>query len=451
MKKIIPFLILVLLLSGCGKSNNVQGLITEVKTNLDTCESMNYDLNLNIDSFSKVEDKKIPLTMDYKLNIDTKKDVMHTKGTVIANKESTEIETYQSSENENNIFYFYEDGMWYREEANNKTILGTNFLKSIYSDTTFVLNKDTEKINEKNCIEMSGTLKGESLKSLEEMFGITFDEESSVDIKTLVYKDTKYPAYIKIDLTKSANKLVNSGEVETVYNNFSVELTFNSFNKSTVEITDDIKSAKKKTTDDKVIIQEDEKQETTEKPVDIKPTETPEEPIEVITEEPEEETPLDLSENWNAFQFQYEGNIYRVPLNYKSFEPTGYLLKEEDKTKIMEAGQESTATLYKDNNSIIAKFINTTTAPKTLYECDIISIDLDIYSLTADELAKFMFNNKITVSSTYDEIIQKYGEPSNIHDGVALKIISYTEEDNYVEIYFEPETLKIIEYKIFAK
>lgn len=451
MKKFIPLFIILLLLTGCGKSNTTQGIITDIMANLDVCESMSYDLNLNIDASSKTDETKIPLTMVYKLNVDTTKDLIHTKGTVITNNETTDVETYQSIENENNLFYFNEDGIWYRSEATNKMIFGTNFLKSIYSDTTFVINSEAEKINEKDCIEMSGTLQGESLKPLSEMFGLEFAEDSTIDVKTLVYKEIKYPAYIKIDLTKVANQLVDSGEVTTSYNDFTVELTFNTFNESVIEISDDIKAAKKKTTEEKDVVIQESDEKIPEVTETVEETSEVEEDPTVIVTDPEEVTPLDLSENWNAFQFQYEGNIYRVPLTYKSMEVTGYNLKEEEKTKIIEAGQEYSTTLYKGTNSIITKFINNTMAPKTLYECDIISIDLDVYSLSSDELAKFMFNNKITISSTYDEIIQKYGEPSNTHDGVALKILSYIENDNYIEIYFEPETLSIMEYKIFAK
>lgn len=451
MKKFIPLFIILLLLTGCGKSNTTQGIITDIMANLDVCESMNYDLNLNIDASSKTDETKIPLTMVYKLNVDTTKDLIHTKGTVITNNETTEVETYQSIENENNLFYFNEDGIWYRSDATNKMIFGTNFLKSIYSDTTFVVNSEAEKINETDCVEMSGTLQGESLKPLSEMFGLEFAEDSTIDVKTLVYKETKYPAYMKINLTKVANQLVDSGEVTTSYNDFTVELTFNTFNESVIEISDDIKAAKKKTTEEKDVVIQESDEKIPEVTETVEETSEVEEDPTVIVTDPEEVTPLDLSENWNAFQFQYEGNIYRVPLTYKSMEVTGYNLKEEEKTKIIEAGQEYSTTLYKGTNSIITKFINNTMAPKTLYECDIISIDLDVYSLSSDELAKFMFNNKITISSTYDEIIQKYGEPSNTHDGVALKILSYIENDNYIEIYFEPETLSIMEYKIFAK
>ena len=117
----------------------------------------------------------------------------------------------------------------------------------------------------------------------------------------------------------------------------------------------------------------------------------------------------------------------------------------------MEQGLSYTTTLYKGEFAVMAKLENTTTSPKTLYECDLVMIDFDTYSLTADELAKFMFPGSINFAATGEQIKAAWGEPSNIHDGAALKIITYTDGDNFIEIYLDPDTDAIIEFSITAK
>lgn len=467
-KKILLFISCITILSsslfGCGKQATTQNIIGNIKTNIDACTSMNYDIHTLIDTKQKYEETNINTKIEYKLNVETTKTLSHITGDVLTTiKDSDnkyEVDMWQTIENENNLLYYKKNDTWYRQDSDNKNNLNMNLLKAIYNQNP-AIEKETTILNDKECYAVNAQLSGEILQEYISLFGdIQLSEEDNVGIILYTYKDLDYPAYLKIDLKNIANNIVSeTTELTYSFNEYYIEITFNSFNSSDISLPEEIKNNALKEEYETPIIQEPESTETTEV---IESTETTE--IETETEtsessqtynESSESSEIgetsDLSDSWNAFQYQYNSNVYRLPMSYKTMESSGYLLKEEEKSKVLEGSQSYSTTLYNGENQILVKMENTTTSPKTLKECDITSIDLDTYSLTTDELSKFMFNGKINFSYTYQEVLDTYGEATNIHDGVALKIITYQDGDNYIELYFDPDTLTIIELKMFAK
>ena len=455
MKKIASVLssvILCLCLTACGKSDNPQEIIGAVKTNLETSQSMDFDIHAVSDIILKYEDSKIGQKTEYKLNVKETSSDAYITGEILTSIGSSdnkyEVEAYQTSANENYSIYYKEDGNWYRQDTEEKKDFSMKLLKMFY-DAGMTFSGETTNINEKECLKMEAEIYGESAQKFADLFGITTSETEKIGVTLYLYKDLNYPAYIKLDFKPFAKQMLANEELGITANNLYVELTFNSFNETDVSLPEDIKKdAKKKS---KAEIQEQEK------PEEIKPVEEPEvtapesteENSEFFDDEPEE-TIETISSDWNSFQFEYDEAVYRIPMPYKNFETSGFVMIEDEKTMIMEAGQSYTTTLYKGDYSVIVKIKNTTTSPKTLYECDIVSIDFDTYSLDLDQLAKFMFPNNINFAAKYENLVELWGEPADLHDGEALKIATYADGDNKVEIFFDPETNEIIEYKITA-
>lgn len=457
-KKKILTILFVLTLSfcviSCGKSESSQEVIGSVKTNMDECASMDFDLHAVSDINTKYNDTKISQKTEYSLNIKENIANAYITGditTSIGGKNNKyPIEAYQTSANENHSLYFKEDDKWYRQDTEPKKGFGMQMLKMFY-DSGMTFSEETKVVNEKECYVLSADVYGENATEFAKLFNIETSEDGKIGATVYIYKDLNYPAYIKVDLKQSAKQAIKNDELDIVINDLYIELTFNSFNETDVSVPEDIRKDAEKKTEESQTIQEQE----TIKPAEKEETEAPE----PVTEEPSteqffdedpEEAISELSNDWNSFQFEYDGVIYRMPMAYKSFELSGFIVKEEEKSTILESEQEYTTTLYKESYSVIAKIKNTSTTPKTLYECDIISLDFDGYSLDADQLAKFMFPNNVNFAALYDNLIEKWGEPTNMHDGTALKIATYQDGDNKVEIFFEPETNEMIEYKITA-
>lgn len=451
------FIILLTVLTGCGKKISPQDIIVDVKTNMESVNSMNYDVDFIIDSVQKYEDTKIPIKIQYKLNIDETKIISYITGqinTTISNdNNSYNIEAYQSSENENDLMYFKQDDIWYKQDVENYSTYGMIILKSIYS-SPIIVDEDTTVINDKECYVMNIQVSGGTLKELIDIIGqnIEIADEDYVDIKLLTYKDLNYPACLEIDLTNIANKVIDSDELSVSYNEYKITITYNSFNDSTVSLDENIRAEAKRKKENNNSVQGNNNSSG------IAPEEqTPEQqpsPGATPIEKPEEDnndTILDLSEEWNTFQFGYNGAIYRLPMTYQIFENLGYSLKDSEKTIILQPEQDYTTTVYKGKYMIVVKLKNTTASPKTMYECDIIAIDIDTYSLDNTELSEFIFNNSVNFTYTYDMIVEAFGEPTSEHNGAALKIATYQDEDNFIEIYFDQSDLTIIEYKITAQ
>jgi hypothetical protein len=450
----------VISLAGCGKQKTAQDIITVVKANMESAESMNFDVKVKVDSTQKYEDVSINESVEYNLNVDQTKQLSYITGEILASAGSEnnkyEVEAYQSSENENNRLYYKDGDVWYRQEMENSSSFDMNVLKAVYTEN-FEVQEETTTINDKECYMMNGNISGEALSDFISMFKeIEIGEEDVIPVSLYTYKDLDYPAYIKLDLTNIGNKIVDSGEVKNTYNSFTFEMTFNSFNTTEISLSDEIKNDSKKKEETGVI------QETVNEVTETSEAETIETTEEntdetdnsndIPEEEEEPEVINELSTDWNSFQFKYDEANYRLPMAYKTFEASGYTMDDSEKSAIIQPSQEYQTTLYNGENSMIVKFANTSaTSPKTLYECDLVSIDLDTYSLSTEELAKFMFNNEVTFSSDYDEVKDKWGKASKENNGAALIITTYSDGDNYIDIYFDPDDKTMIEYKVYSK
>lgn len=451
---VIFSMLLCLGISACGKTENPQDVIRQVKTNMEECQSMDFDLHVVSDLTAKYNETRINQKTEYNLNIKETPANAYITGTVSTSVGSTnnkyDIEAYQTSANGNYSLYYNENSKWYRQDTGNKKDFAMSTLKMFY-DAGIQFSEETVMVNEKECYKISADVYGDAAKEFSDMFGITTSESEPISVTVYIYKGLNYPAYVKIDFKSCAKQILKNDELDVTADNLYMELTFNSFNETDVEIPEDIKKdAQKKTAEESGVIQEQEETTIPENTEEPTPVEEPEQSEQFFEEEPEE-TEETLSSDWNSFQFEYEGVIYRMPMSYKTFEASGFTMMEDERTMIMEAGQSYTTTLYKESYSVIAKIENTATSPKTLYECDIVSLDFDTYSLDLDQLAKFMFPNNINFAALYDNVVELWGEPTDLHDGEALKIATYQEDDNRFEVFFDPDAMTIIEVKITAR
>ena len=491
MKKPITILCAVALalsLAGCGKESS-QDVMNHVKMNLDQIQSVDFDLHVVSDVTVKYRDEelsdeiKVPQKTEYVLSVQESDKTAHISGEVLVtgtSSEKYEVESYQTSANEIKMHYYKENETWYREDLETKNVYGLELLKMFYN-SGMAPSEEEVMVNDKPCYVFTADVYGDLAKGFSDMLGVKISESPQKDengnevddgsekvkipVTLSVYKELNYPAHIKIDMTDAIKNTVKDEALSIAVNEAYVEMTFNSFNETPVEVPEDIKKDSiKKQEGTQGVVQGGESSEnapeTTPAPSDdenepqTEDTNTEqEEPSseEIPQDTPEPDVITNLSSDWNSFQFEYDGAIYRMPMAYKSFESSGFAMQESDRTKVMEQGQSYTTTLYKGEFAVMAKLENTTTSPKTLYECDLVMIDFDTYSLTADELAKFMFPGSINFAATGEQIKAAWGEPSNIHDGAALKIITYTDGDNFIEIYLDPDTDAIIEFSVTAK
>lgn len=486
MKRILSILcaaVITIFVTGCGKESS-QDAMNQVKINLDQVKSVDFDLHVVSDITVKYREQelsdeiKVPQRTEYVLNVQESNKTAYMNGEILVTGTSSEkygVESYQTSSNEMQSHYYKEDETWYREDLEVKNAYTLELLKMLYNSGMSPSEEST--VNDKPCYVFSADVYGDLAKGFSDMLGVKISESAQVDengnevpddskekvkipVTLSIYKESNYPAYMKVDMKDAIKNTIKDDALSIVVNEAYVEIIFNSFNETSVDVPEDIrKNAVKKQEGTQGIVQEGEYSETSpgSTPEPSSPDES-EQPPEITQpgqnipqETPTPEIITNISNDWNSFQFEYDGAIYRMPMAYKNFEPSGFAMSESDRTKIMEQGQSYTTTLYNGTFTVMAKLENTTTSPKTLYECDIVMVDFDTYSLAADELAKFMFPGNVNFAVTGEQIKSVWGEPSNIHEGAALKIITYTDGDNYIEIYLDPETDAIIEISITAR
>lgn len=449
-KKIMASMICIMLLAGCGKSDEPQDILLDAKEKMAAAQSYDFDIHIVIDASLLYEGSSIPQKAEYKLNIKENQQTAYTTGEILttsgAQNKKHEIEAYQTTMNENYSIYFNDEGIWYRQDAESMQDFGSKLIKMFY-DANMPFSGDA-LINEKECYQMQAEVYGELSNQYLSIFGISATENEKAEIELCIYKDTKLPAYAKIDLKQTAHQVVKNDEMELQINKMSVEITFNSFNETDISVPEDIKKdAVKKQDNSAGIIQEVEKEQgkpDTPTSENYRPSNEGE-----IPEAPSAEKEKDkLSDSWEDMQFDYNGKVYSMPFPYKDFEDSGF--KAEDSVQIIEPGKEIELALSNGTSTINVSIKNTSDMPKTLFECVITRLSMDSYSMDEVHLSKFMFNAGANFASTYDEIVSLWGEPTEAHDGAAIKNIKYHSDKGETEISFNNANGAIEKYSIMC-
>lgn len=149
--------------------------------------------------------------------------------------------------------------------------------------------------------------------------------------------------------------------------------------------------------------------------------------------------PTELSEDLYSFQFKLERVLYELPCSLEHFTEEGWVMdKDETVSDIMPEDWELGVEFSKGGNSIYLEFYNDTVNSLPYTECPVISINIDHY-LVNEKVPSFVLPKDIDMNSTYEEIVEAYGEPTKVDEYSYSKNISYIAESFYHEITFQTD------------
>lgn len=431
------FMFAIFSISGCGKQEETTTtVLTEAKTVFDTAGMVKEDVVADISYSISGEALESPVktNMQYQLSIESSKNIAYIKGTMstLVNEASKnyEIESYQVDNVGNVTTYFKENNTWYRQDGgkqNENTTLSV--LKYVYDNAVNYPMTKTE--------DGTYVITGVVSEADSNVSGAPSVTQEGTEITMVLDSATKQLKSLKMALKDVAE---NNEELDSVIEAFNISIDY-TYDSAVVILNADAKQAKEKTLSEPVVVPDTE--ETTE----VTETTETETTKQETTETTEEENTATLSDSWNAFQYQFDGKVYTLPISNEELSNMGYSIKEEEKTKVLEAGEEFVTTAY-GTGMILVRIKNDSDVQKTAYESPVISVQFDDYDMSKEEFAKVMLNGQLILSATFDDVKALYGEPTETHDGKAFKQLTYKDGNSFISFQFDADSLIITQVKI---
>ena len=235
------------LLSGCSRGVTPTSLFREASERMQEVTSSSNRVELDIQLEDVLDLREVNMEME--MENTTEPPAGHAKGTAQVNivdaEVSGELEIYQVMEDGEYVTYSSLDGDWEREvtEDDSENHIGMNgdiFAQEVEVLEEFHLAEEPVTVEEKECYQMYGDVKGEDLmgllgKDMISAFGLV-DLPSEEAIKELdvpvifdIYKEELLPARIIVDMSGVLSDLYDSYGETTKVNLYSIELVFTDY------------------------------------------------------------------------------------------------------------------------------------------------------------------------------------------------------------------------------
>jgi len=151
--------------------------------------------------------------------------------------------------------------------------------------------------------------------------------------------------------------------------------------------------------------------------------------------------PVTLSDDLYDYQLQLNDIVYQLPMTYGDFVANGWVC-EEDEDEKLDSNYRSLSNVFKmDDLTVYVGIVNFDTSARPLKECYVGEISVDKYQLEkANARALIPGGFELGVSKS-DEVIDKFGTPTDEYDGTSTLSLTYS-EDYYqdVRLVFDKET-----------
>lgn len=250
------------ILNGCIKKTTPKTIVAKMAVNLSKVTSLANDISVDVKLEDIVHVTEVSMEMTIESTLDPK--AGHAKGTAGIKIFNTEIksplEIYQVVEDEQTVTYSGVDNIWQRSTSEDEVASGISLNGGMLQDLEtlvdqFTLAEESVEVNEKECYEIYGEIKGADLISLvgEDLmnaYGIVeIPEKESVyelliPITIDIYKDEMLPARIYVDMTDEMNAFYDDiGESMNV-NDFTVDILFLNYNQiDEIIVPDEVKKS----------------------------------------------------------------------------------------------------------------------------------------------------------------------------------------------------------------
>lgn len=172
------------------------------------------------------------------------------------------------------------------------------------------------------------------------------------------------------------------------------------------------------------------------------PTEAPAE-TEAPAQEPEKtpETAAEgLSDDLYSFQIQLNDVVYVMPSSLSEFVENGWEIEEDGE---LEPNQRTMSIVAGNGEArVYFQLVNTEANVLPFAECRVGAVSVDTHQ--AEEGAAIVLPKNIAIGSNYEEVIEAYGEASDLYDSDTRKVLTYSPEVySEVGITVDAETNKV--------
>lgn len=281
---ISPLIVLVMVmtvLTGCGKKVTAESVFTEMTDKVNAIESATVNLKFDVAITAKAEGVEMPINATADLDFVTQETVAGMNGTMsyslLGMEQSIPLDMYfQYSEDKTTITTYgkgAEDDEWSKSTLTNEENLDAELIKKVESLTsadildlmggTLVLDEELVKVNDKDCYKLSGKLNlktaydfiisklgDEVLPTADAEFDPEILAKADIPFVATVYKDDMLPATYEINLadtlanySEDINALMGEGGALS-FDTLKITASYSDYNNTSVEIPKEALEAK---------------------------------------------------------------------------------------------------------------------------------------------------------------------------------------------------------------
>ena len=249
MKRFTLFLVLILslFLTSCGSDPKVLNLLKESSDNFLKSTSVRMDIDFDV-LFERVNEST-GIKMYFMTENTTKPVSGHAVGFSLFDIDGREtggiVEVYEVKEDNEIYTYSMVNDMWTKEKGDtSKSAIGlkSDYLNPEDKPEKFKLSEETVMHYDKECLELTGELKGDNIMNLfdinvvGELSGIEMPDiedinKSSFPVVVDIYKETKLPARIYIDMTDVLNEIYGELDDTLTVSKYVLKIEYRDYNK----------------------------------------------------------------------------------------------------------------------------------------------------------------------------------------------------------------------------
>lgn len=237
-------LLSAVIFGGCGTKKEkltAESILEQVNENMDNIQSVSGDMAMNVDMKISESGLGMNLTMgmDCDLEMTMEPEIVHMAGKLNLSLLglSMDMESYTVTEGDKKINYTKMNNVWEKseEDAEDDEAGVGELFDELSSASELTLQKETEKIDDKEVYVLTAEISGESLNSFMGGVESMAEDAGELDLSGVeaaatlrVYKDEMLPAAVSVEIS-DAGSVVESDGTKMEIHSLSLELNYSEF------------------------------------------------------------------------------------------------------------------------------------------------------------------------------------------------------------------------------
>ncbi|WP_418463658.1 DUF6612 family protein [Frisingicoccus sp.] len=236
-------LLSAVIFGGCGTKKEkltAESILEQVNENMDNIQSVSGNMAMNVDM--KISESglgmNLSMGMDCDLEMTMEPEIVHMAGKLNLSLLglSMDMESYTVTEGDKKTNYTKMNNAWEKSEEDAEDVAGVGELfDELSSASELTLQKETEKIDDKEVYVLTAGVSGESLNSFMGSVESMAEDAGELDLSGVeadvtlrVYKDEMLPAAVSVEIS-DAGSVVESDGTKMEIHSLSLELNYSEF------------------------------------------------------------------------------------------------------------------------------------------------------------------------------------------------------------------------------